>query len=81
LTCVQNVIAGLGWQLDVLDLPKAVAAGQASAPGVRVRMLIFEPGDELEGYRPLGERRGLFVTSSHKDNLTIADYKEMEPRK
>ena len=28
LTCVQNVIAGRGWQLDVLDLGKAVADGR-----------------------------------------------------
>jgi hypothetical protein len=81
LTCVQNVIAGLGWQLDILDLAKAAAAGQASAPGVRVKMLIFEPGDELEGYRSLGERRGLFVTSSRKNNLAVADFKEMKSPK
>ncbi len=76
LTCVQNVIAGRGWQLEVFDLAKAIADGRSSAPGVRVKELTFIPHDELEGYRPLSEGRGLFVTSSRKDNLVVADIKE-----
>ena len=35
LTCVQNVIEGRGWRLDVLNLAKAVAAGDGMAEGVR----------------------------------------------
>ncbi len=31
LTCVQNVVAGLGWKLDVFNLEKAVAAGKLGA--------------------------------------------------
>ena len=54
LTCVQNVIEGRGWRLDVLDLAKAVAARDAGAAGVRVRSHTFTPHDELEGYWPLG---------------------------
>jgi hypothetical protein len=50
LTCVQNVIAGRGWRLDVLDLGRAAADGRAWGPGVRVRTLTFGPHDELEGY-------------------------------
>jgi hypothetical protein len=80
LTCVQNVIAGRGWRLEVLDLAKAVADGRASGPGARVRMLTFMPHDELEGYRPLGERGGLFVTSSRKGNLIVGDVKDTPPR-
>jgi hypothetical protein len=80
LTCVQNVIAGRGWRLDVLDLAKAAADGRASGPGVRVRTLTFPPRDELEGYRPLGERRGLFVTSGRRDNLVVGDLKEAPPK-
>jgi hypothetical protein len=80
LTCVQNVIAGRGWRLDVFDLARAVADGRVSGPGVRVRSQTFMPHDELEGYRPLGERRGLFVTSSRKDNLVVADIKDVAPR-
>ncbi len=75
LTCVQNVIAGRGWRLDVLDLAKAVADGRASGPKVRVRMLTFMPHDELEGYRPLDKDRGLFVTSSPKNNVIVGDVK------
>jgi hypothetical protein len=75
LTCVQNVVAGLGWRLDVLNLAKAVADGRAWGPDVRVRTLTFEPRDELEGYRPLDDNRGIFATSSHKDNLVVGAIK------
>jgi hypothetical protein len=80
LTCVQNVIAGRGWRLDVLDLAKAVADGRAQGPGVRVRLLTFLPHDELEGYRPLQGKRGLFVTSSRKNNLVAGEVKAVPPR-
>jgi hypothetical protein len=80
LTCVQNVIAGRGWRLDVLDLPRAVADGRAGGPGVRVRMLTFLPHDELEGYRPLEGDRGLFVTSSRKNNVVVGDVHVVAPR-
>jgi hypothetical protein len=66
--------------LDVLDLARAVADGRAIGPGVRARMLTFPPHDELEGYRPLGERGGLFVTSSRKNNLVVGEVKEVAPR-
>ncbi len=33
LTCVQNVIEGRGWRLDVLDLDRALADGRATGPG------------------------------------------------
>jgi hypothetical protein len=79
LTCVQNVIAGRGWRLDVLDLARAVADGRAGGPGVRVRMLTFEPHDELEGYRPLDGHRGLFVTSMPRDNLIVGEVKTGTP--
>jgi hypothetical protein len=80
LTCVQNVIAGRGWRLEVFDLARAVADGRAAGPGVRVRVQTFMPHDELEGYRPLDGRRGLFVTSSRKDNLVVGDVKDVPPR-
>jgi hypothetical protein len=80
LTCVQNVVAGRGWRLDVLDLTKAVADGRASGPGVRVRMLTFPPNDELEGYRPLDGKRGLFVTSMPKDSLVVGAVKSTPPK-
>ena len=80
LTCVQNVIAGRGWRLDVLDLAGAIADGRASGPGVRVRTLTFLPHDELEGYRPLGGGRGLFVTSGRKNNVVTGEVKTVTPR-
>ncbi len=64
LTCYQNVIAGRGWQLEVIDLSKASADGRTWGPGVLIRKQTFLPHDELEGYRPLDATRGLFITSS-----------------
>jgi hypothetical protein len=71
LTCVQNVTAGLGWQLDVLDLEKAIRAGDVEADGVRVWKIQLPHDDELEGYRPFGEGKGIFVTSMPKDNVWV----------
>jgi hypothetical protein len=79
LTCVQNVIAGRGWRLDVMNLAKAAADGRAHGPGVRTRMQTFSMHDELEGYRPLDDKRGLFVTSMPKNNLTIGEVKAIPP--
>jgi hypothetical protein len=80
LVCVQNVIAGRGWRLDVLDLARAVADGRANGPGVRVRTMTFLPHTELEGYRQLDGRRGLFVTSYPQDNVVITEMRAMKPR-
>ncbi len=49
MICVQNVIEGRGWRLDVLNLDRAIADGRASGPGVRLRTFTFAPHDELEG--------------------------------
>jgi hypothetical protein len=80
LTCVQNVIAGRGWRLDILDLARAVADGRAGGPGVRVQMLTFMPHDELEGYRPLDGGLGLFVTSMLKNNVVVGEVKVVPAR-
>jgi hypothetical protein len=80
LTCVQNVVAGRGWRLDVLDLSRAVADGRADGPGVRMRRLTFMPHDELEGYWPLADRRGLFAVARRRDNLFVGTFRETEPR-
>jgi hypothetical protein len=71
LTCVQNVIEGRGWRLDVLDLDRALADGRVSGPGVRVRTFTFDPHDELEGFWPLDAGRSLIVTSGRRDNITL----------
>jgi hypothetical protein len=81
LTCVQNVIAGRGWQLDVLDLAKACADGRASGQGVRVRKIILPYHNELEGYRPLSGGKGFFVTSSRKNNVVRGEVKTVPPYK
>jgi len=80
LTCVQNVVAGRGWRLDVLDLTRAVAAGRVEEAGVRIRKLTFPSHDELEGYWPLAERRGLFAVARLRDNLFTGGFRETEPR-
>lgn len=80
LTCVQNVIEGRGWRLDVLDLAKAVAAGDVSAAGVRVRTYTFMPHDELEGYWPLENGRSLLAVARRSDNLVAGTIRAVEPR-
>jgi hypothetical protein len=80
LTCVQNVIEGRGWRLDVLDLAKAVAAGDATAPGVRVRTHTFVPHDELEGYWPFDRKRSLLAVARRRDNVVLGTIGTTEPR-
>jgi len=80
LTCVENVIEGRGWRLDVLDLARAVADGRADGPGVRVARFTFAPHDELEGYVPLDATRSLFVTSGRADNLVVGVVRPAGPR-
>lgn len=80
LTCVQNVIEGRGWRLDVLDLAKAVTAGDADAVGVRVRSHTFTPHDELEGYWPLGRERSILAVAHRHDNIMIGVIKPVEQR-
>jgi hypothetical protein len=80
LTCVQNVIAGRGWRLDVLDLTRAIADGRADGSGGRVRRLTFPSHDELEGYWPLSGRRALLAVARSHDNLFAGAVRETEPR-
>ncbi len=80
LICVQNVIEGRGWRLDVLDLVKAVADGRASGPGVRVSQRTFPGHDELEGFWSLDGERALFAAARRSDNLLIGTIRATEPR-
>jgi hypothetical protein len=80
LTCVQNVVVGRGWRLDVLDLTRLIADGRVDGPGVRVRRLTFPSHDELEGYWPLSDRRGIFAVSRRRDNLLASAFRATEPR-
>jgi hypothetical protein len=80
LTCVQNVIEGRGWRLDVIDLARGIADGRVGAPGVRVKTLTFSPHDELEGYWPLGRERSLFVTSRRDGNIVVGSSRAITPR-
>jgi hypothetical protein len=79
LTCVQNVIEGRGWRLDVIDLDRALADGRTTAPGVRIRTFTFDPHDELEGYWPLDAQRSLLVKSSRNDNITLGIIRPASP--
>jgi hypothetical protein len=75
LTCVQNVIEGRGWRLDIIDLAKGIADGRSTGPGVRIQTLTFAPHDELEGYWPLGQKQSLFVTSRREGNIVVAVFR------
>jgi hypothetical protein len=80
LTCVQNVIEGRGWRLDVIDLARGIGDGRCTGPGVRLRTLTFAPHDELEGYWPLDRDRSLFVTSRRDGNVVVAAFRSTAPR-
>ncbi len=80
LTCVQNVVEGRGWRLDVIDVAKAIAQGRADLDGARIRTLTFSPHDELEGYWPLDQDRSLFVTSRRDGNLVVGQIQSTAPR-
>jgi hypothetical protein len=80
LTCVQNVIEGRGWRLDVIDLSKAIAQGRADLAGARIKTFTFSPHDELEGYWPLDHERSLFVTSRRDGNIVLGQIQPTEPR-
>jgi hypothetical protein len=66
---------GRGWRLETVDLQRAVADGRTWGPDVLVRTQTFPDRDELEGYRPLPDGSGLFVTSSRKNNLVVGKMK------
>jgi beta-glucosidase len=76
LTCVQNVVAGLGWKLDVFNLEKAVAAGKLEP--ARVRTLTFRPHTELEGWLRQPDGREVFVTSSPQHNIYVGKSRTVE---
>jgi hypothetical protein len=80
LTCEQNVIAGRGWQLDVLNLDHAVVDGRADGPQVRVQKITLPPHTELEGYTPLDAKRVIFITSSPTENMAIGEIQAITPR-
>jgi hypothetical protein len=80
LTCIQNVIEGRGWRLEVLDLSRAVADGRASGSDVLVRRLTFPPHDELEGFWALDGDRGLFAIARRRDNVVLGKFLSTDPR-
>jgi hypothetical protein len=81
LVCVQNVVAGVGWVLDTLDLRSAVLDGRAGGPGVRLDRRVFLPHSELEGYLSLPGGRALFVTGNREDNVTLGRIRPMATRR
>ena len=80
LTCVQNVIAGRGWRLDVLDLTRAVADGRVDGPGVRVRAADLPVARRAGGLLAAGRPAGLFAVARRRDNLFAGAFRETEPR-
>ena len=69
LTCIENVVAGLGWKLDVFDLQAALASGNLGK--ALHRTLVFQPHSELEGWLRQPDGREVFVTSSPRKNIAV----------
>ncbi len=80
LLCVQNVVEGLGWQIERLDLEKAVADGRGWGPEVLLERLVLFPHSELEGYCQMPGQRSLWITSWPRNNLTLGKIRKVPER-
>jgi hypothetical protein len=93
LVGVQNVKAGRGWRLDVVDLAKAIESGTVEAPGVRVLTATLPSHSELEGYEPMPSESSLasenpwpigvesvFLKVHGQNNVVVGTVELMEPR-
>ena len=79
LVCIQNVIAGVGWQLDRINLDAALDGGKVTDKS-RVSRQAFTRSSELEGYRPLPNGNSVFVTASAKKNVFTGSISESASR-
>lgn len=68
---IQNVIAGLGWQLQYIDLNRALKNSNTLGRGTIKRQLVFPAHTELEGFRVLPDGRMIFVTAHKEKNVWI----------
>lgn len=76
LICIQNVTAGHGWCLDVLNLNTLFKENVKKA---RIKRVIISRDSELEGFQFYKNNSGIFVTSDSKNNLAIsAPIKELQ---
>jgi hypothetical protein len=65
LILVQNQIEGLRWRLTALDPSRPGSWSEA------VPFDAFAPRDELEGFHLLADGRGVFLSSSTRDNVWV----------
>jgi hypothetical protein len=70
LVLVQNQVEGRRWRLTFLDFDKSIAEGKEHV----LRVMDFDPADELEGFVLLpGGKDGIAVTSSRKRNVHVIE--------
>jgi hypothetical protein len=69
ITAVQNIVGGLGWRLRTISLERRRL----------IRDRVFLPHSELEGFLPLEDGRGVFVTSGGNGNVTVGYPQPMIP--
>ncbi|SDL99271.1 hypothetical protein [Siphonobacter aquaeclarae] len=70
LVLVQNQVEGRRWRLTFLDFDKSIAEGKEHV----LRVIDFDPADELEGFVLLpGGKDGIAVTSSRKRNVHVIE--------
>ncbi len=79
LTFAQNIVAGLGWQLETIRLDQALAAGKIDSPAVVVQRWHFMPHTELEGALVLPDGRHCLVTSSRQNNVIVGRPSRVAP--
>jgi len=79
LYIVQNVVAGLGWRLEILDLDRVASDDAVEAAAGRLDTLTFPPHTELEGFSTLEGDASVFVTSHRRDNVVVGRIERTAP--
>jgi hypothetical protein len=70
IVLIQNQIEGRKWRFTYVDLAKSIETGQQQ---VIKEVDIDQRSDELEGFAFTGEKKGVAVTSSRKNNVNFMD--------
>lgn len=77
LVGIQNVVAGLGWRLQFIDLDQAVKLKSGTDDQALAGEWVFPAHTELEGFRVLPDGQYLLVTAHRENNVWIGKPKKI----
>lgn len=76
---IQNVVPGLGWRLQFVDLAQAVENQDVLDKGGAMKQeWVFPAHTELEGFTELPDGRWVMVTAHRQNNVWIGRHKKIE---